>query len=124
MHDETTCICNYNSMHDLFHLIIHQCCNLLHTNAVKQVDYNGYITWGKLGYTMLITPREQFEKLLREHNRTEETLFELLKTKEGYEFWKRNGFSWSGIFFLTEGSENITLLKEYLKTRNINVPLL
>lgn len=95
---------------------------LLNTNATaKPNEYNGYITWGKLGYTMSFTSKEQFRKLLKDYNKNELTLFDLLKTKEGYDFWEEYGFSWNGNFFLSDGSENIRLLKEYLKSKNINV---
>lgn len=85
MHDETTCICNYNSMHDLFHLIIHQCCNLLHTNAVKQVDYNGYITWGKLGkeHDIVVDPHHQFgQPVIQGTNINAATIFSMYQSGE------------------------------------------
>ncbi len=73
--------------------------------------YNGYITWGKLGFT--IEEIEGFEnynlkftKLLKSHGRQEKTLFELLTTEEGTKFWCEFGFAWFGEFNLTNNSVN------------------
>lgn len=96
---------------------------LLNANAAGN-PMNGFYTWGRLGYTMTFSYKERFDELSRINNRKEKSLFELLKTEEGRNFWINNGFTWNGVFFVKEGSENIYLLKDYLKEKDITIPSL
>ena len=78
-------------------------------------DFNGHITWAKFGFSM-DTGSEilKFKKLINAHNRKENTVNELVKSKNGSAFWSENGFSWNGIFLLAENSVNQKILKDYL----------
>ena len=86
-------------------------------------DWNGYVTWAKFGYEMSTPYREKFLSVMKQHGRKEKTLFELVSTKEGEEFWKEVGFQWHGTFNLAEGSQSIKNLREYLSARKINFAL-
>ncbi len=78
-------------------------------------DYTGHITWAKLGFTMDFGSEIlQFRSVMKDHKRKEQTLNDLVKTEDGCNFWMRNGFSWNGLFKLSENSENQKILKHYL----------
>jgi len=75
--------------------------------------WNGYITWGKLGFIIDNYFLDRFLALLKEYNRKETTLGELLATKDGERFWTEHGMSWPGKFDLYAGSESRDL--QYLQ---------
>lgn len=83
--------------------------------------YNGYITWGKLGFVMEKESHRKFCVTMRNAGRIEPTLNDLLLTDKGYEFWKNRGFTWSGKFDLTNGSESRTILNNYLKRKGYDI---
>jgi len=82
--------------------------------------YNGYYTWARFGYDA--SPGSAtVPRLLSRFNRKETSLFELMSTKEGQDFWKRYGQSFGGDFDLSPGSRNLLRLEEYALTRGITV---
>lgn len=85
--------------------------------------WDGYHRWGRLGYKMKPAYQEQFQDLMEEFGYDAEDLGQLLLTAEGNSFWKENGFSWKGFFDLTDGSESMEYLKDYLRRKKINVDL-
>jgi hypothetical protein len=97
---------------------------LMTVSAAKGLAYNGYYTWARLGYTFN-SPDDQndFNDLIASHGRSEDTITELMKTKDGRDFWKENGFWWEGIFDLSANSENIVSLNNYLTQAGINFSL-
>jgi len=79
----------------------------------KNIEHwNGYITWGKLGFTMDADAQSDFDELMKRLGRNEKTLKELLSIDENC--WVENGFSWDGEFSLLEDSDNIKNLLKYL----------
>lgn len=79
-----------------------------------KLDYfSGYIVWGKLGFEMDKQSKKKFDELIRIHNRDEDTLFELLETREGTLFWTENGSDWRGIFNLSPDSQSMTNFRNY-----------
>jgi hypothetical protein len=81
--------------------------------------WNGYITWGKFGFTMTPKHQAKFDILMRKHGRTEIDLNELLSTNEGLSFWVQNGKEWQGEFSLLDPSENRNILYEYMKKKGL-----
>lgn len=88
-------------------------------NAIQGLDLHGYVTWGKMGYSMRPFEQQRFNELCAKHNLRTECLYDLLKNSEGYSFWGEHGFSWSGDFSLSENSQNIHYFKEYLRERSL-----
>jgi hypothetical protein len=76
--------------------------------------WNGYITWGKLGFTMEDFERHNFNNFLITHNREEKHLHELLSTSKGEQILGENGYSWFGEFILKEDSLTRQLLNNYI----------
>lgn len=82
-------------------------------------EWNGYVTWARFGYVMSKESQLMFKSLMKANSRKEKTVFELVSTKEGLDFWEKNGNSWSGEFDLKENSQAMKNLKEYLNKRSI-----
>jgi len=74
-------------------------CLAVGNKEVKE-KWNGYITWGKLGFVIDSYFHEKFIGLLMENNRKETTLSQLIATEEGEQFWVEKGNSWPGKFDL------------------------
>lgn len=83
-------------------------------NRDKLDKLNGYVTFAKLGFTMINEEIEKFRLLINAFGRPEHTVNELVATEDGAEWWIQNGYSWSGEFDLREGSINRKLLNAYL----------
>jgi hypothetical protein len=83
-------------------------------NRDKLDKLNGYVTFAKLGFTMINEEVGKFRSLMNAFGRPEHTVNELVATEEGFEWWIQNGYSWSGEFDLREGSINRKLLNAYL----------
>jgi hypothetical protein len=96
----------------------------LKVSAAKSDRLNGYYTWARLGYS-IDSPEdlEDFVQLMGDHGRNEKSMIELMSTKEGREFWKKNGFWWQGVFDLSPGSENIKAFNNYVKEAAIDISL-
>lgn len=90
--------------------------------AGQSPTMNGYMTWGKYGYTMKRYDQEDFDRLMQIHKRPENNLFELLSTKEGEGFWNKHGWQWSGEFDLSDESINIKNLKTYMARKGYGDP--
>lgn len=82
-------------------------------------QFNGYITWGKLGYLMDADSQKIFDDLMDEYDRTEENIYDLLQTEGGLDFWSRNGNHWYGIFDLSPNSQSIQNFNDYAIKRNL-----
>lgn len=94
----------------------------LETTAHRDEIYNGYYTWAMLGYKM--TDRvslNQFKTLIKSSPNPRiqkcKDLSQLVSFKEGAEFWRKEGFTFSGVFDLREGSSSMKLLNNYIQTR-------
>jgi len=81
--------------------------------------WNGYITWGKFGFIIDNYFQNKFVALLKEYNRKETTLAEILSTKDGEKFWMEKGMSWPGKFDLYAGSESRVLLQNYKRKKGL-----
>ena len=92
-------------------------------NYTIRNDWNGYLTWAKFGYIMDKPSQLMFNNLMKENNRAEKSVFELVSTKEGQDFWEKNGKTWTGSFDLKDGSKAMNNLKEYLDQRKIKFEL-
>ncbi len=90
--------------------------------------YNGYVTWGKLGYQMYKSGEiTDFLKLMEE-GRSQvnpngylyvDTLHQLLLNTDGTEYWTVRGSKWSGVFKLTPNSESLSVLNNYLTRKGL-----
>lgn len=94
---------------------------LIEVTAGKSRSMNGYYTWARLGYTMDDDSEGEFADLMYAYEREEQTLEELMRTKEGRAFWKRYGFQWHGRFDLTSDSLHVERLNNYLKQKGIQL---
>ncbi len=73
--------------------------------------WNGYITWAKFGYEMLPNDQSNFLNLMKQNNRTEKTVFELVSTKEGLAFWEKNVSWWDGKLDLSDNSKSMQIFR-------------
>jgi hypothetical protein len=81
--------------------------------------YNGYITWGLFGFTMLENSQRKYEKLCMSQDIHSTYLHDIIYTTGGRTFWEDNGFEWSGQFDLSEESINRQLLNSYLERKEL-----
>ena len=81
--------------------------------------YIGYRVWCKYGFKMT-TQREidKFNKLMKDNNRSEKDLNELVMSNDGKQFWEKNGFPWMGYFDLSNNSESEKILTAYIENKN------
>lgn len=80
--------------------------------------FHGYITWGKMGFTMQPEDQKQFEEFMVT-KRSEKRLHELLKTKQGEFCWTWNGWEWDGEFALYQGSINRNIFNSYFRSHSL-----
>jgi hypothetical protein len=93
----------------------------LEVSAGAGPEYNGYYTWARFGYSMNQHDHQTFCELMDDNNRNERSIIQLMKTEEGRDFWRANGFWWQGIFDLQDESENINALKSYIQSKGYNI---
>jgi hypothetical protein len=103
--------------------------------AIVELQYNGYFTWARLGFTM-VQDSESYEKYkaqLVSHNIDLLPLDKLLKKqvlfvrisanntvpRSGKQYWKEFGFDWKGEFDLHSDSLNNKILLDYLKSKSL-----
>lgn len=91
----------------------------LRLNAARASNMNGYYTWGRLGFTMRTLDLKRLEKWCFEKEIKSQNIFEILKNEKDNNEWKNSGFGWSGLFDLSENSENIKLFCQYLETKGL-----
>lgn len=83
--------------------------------------WDGYIVWGKYGFTMY-EPDEinKFNlQMIDERLPHCTTVNILVSTKEGTALWKHIGESWEGEFYLDSRSDNMKLYTQYGKDRKL-----
>ena len=96
----------------------------LSTTALEWDGYerwDGFYRWARLGYQM--TDRndlEDFEDLMRYFPRAVANLNELVLSDDGFEFWKNQGFTWTGEFLLADDSVSMKYLRCYLILKKID----
>jgi hypothetical protein len=83
-------------------------------------NWQGYYTWGRLGFQMDQEDHEDLMMMLSRIGRSETCLWELLRHPEGQDLWRRDGFTWHGSFELHERSQSLVWLKGYLGDKNKN----
>jgi hypothetical protein len=89
------------------------------TEAGDAKGMNGYYTWARLGYD--ITDKKElsiFKSLIKASGEKEfkniTSLQELMSTKKGREFWRENGYHFTGTFDLTRDSNSRNILERYI----------
>ena len=80
-------------------------------------NWQGYYTWGRLGFEMDTADHEDLMIMLRRLKREENNLWELLLHAYGQELWRRDGFTWHGSFYLHNDSQNLKWLRMYLNEK-------
>lgn len=85
--------------------------------------WDGYYRCARLGYTMDEVSKAEYKRWAEYHNRTEKSVNMLVKTDDGFAYWKENGDSWTGKFNLANNSLNMKYLKSYLKSKKIDFEL-
>lgn len=96
------------------------------TTAIGQPggDYNGYYTWARFGYD---SPLENVPGLKKDPSKLAalkdqfpgaKNISDLMASKQGREWWKANGSTFSGTFDLKDGSRSRQVLDAYLKAKS------
>lgn len=89
------------------------------TMAARGVIYNGYYTWSRLGY---LPPESIVSKYIGDFNNQNNTSVkdwgEFMSTKQGQEFWKKNGVGFDGIFDLSNESYSQNNLRNYIEQKS------
>ena len=93
------------------------------TFAAAGEGYNGYYTWARLGYDFTTDKyKEKFKKRIQTSTskdiKSVKSLSELMSFEEGRQFWKENGFEFSGHFLLADNSDSMFILKKYMENKN------
>ena len=91
-----------------------------HAAGFKGGVYNGYYTWPRFGYDQeLDTLRDQNTAEAAKRDFPEaKTVLDIMKTKEGRDWWKENGADLhKAKFDLREGSRSMKILEAYLHER-------
>lgn len=91
----------------------------LTTDASQNAGMNGYYTWARLGYSLSENEEKDILKNMLnfeddEEIKNMESLEELMQSDKGRKWWKEYGFSFKGVFDLSENSKNINILKNYI----------
>jgi hypothetical protein len=86
----------------------------------SDTEWQGYYTWGRLGFQMDQEDHEDLMAILSRIGRPETCLWDLLRHTEGQDLWRRDGFTWHGSFDLQEGSQSLKWLKQYLADKQKN----
>lgn len=81
--------------------------------------WDGYYFWAKMGYQMDANSQKNFDRWIKQEGRKESTINEMVSTKEGLAFWKKNGWEWNGFFDLNDNSESMKILGRYLVEKKI-----
>lgn len=86
--------------------------------------YNGFITWGKLGYLMIDEiDRNNFNSIKAKHPELQTLTFhEFLMNEKGSEIWAKNGESWDGYFEFGDNSPSLTQFETYRLARGLSYP--
>jgi GNAT superfamily N-acetyltransferase len=87
----------------------------IETVGTKGSDQNGYYTWPRLGYDTNL--KESVMERLPSHLSECTTLADLMKSKEGREWWKTNGKATHMEFDLAENSLSRQILSTYVKAK-------
>ena len=80
----------------------------------SDTEWQGYYTWGRLGFEMDWPDHEELMTMLKTLKRQETCLWELLSSPDGQDLWRRDGFTWHGSFYLYDQSKSLKWLKAYL----------
>jgi GNAT superfamily N-acetyltransferase len=67
------------------------------------LEYNGFYTWARFGFELNPAYKQKFLALVKNEGTTSKirnttSLQDLMKTKEGQDFWKKRGFEYKGTF--------------------------
>jgi GNAT superfamily N-acetyltransferase len=83
----------------------------------SDTNWQGYYTWGRLGFEMDTADHEDLMAMLQRLKRKETCLWELLLHTDGQNLWRRDGFTWHGSFYLHDDSQSLKWLRKYLKEK-------
>ena len=86
----------------------------------KTDNLNGYYTWPRLGFDAEFSPDEK--KAIRNAGFEAEKVSELISTKEGRAWWKKNGFGMNLSFDTSPDSDSVKRLKQYIHGRQDGGP--
>lgn len=75
----------------------------------------GYYTWPRMGYDMDLSDLEpEEEKTIKKKYPKAKSILDVMKTSEGRDWWKKNGFDLPKMKFdLTSGSRSLQILEDY-----------
>lgn len=91
-------------------------------NDYSELDYKcAYIVAAIFGFSMSTDNIPRYLERLKDRYDGYIDLYDLLKTKEGREWWKFNGIPWMGIFDLTPNSINLQRFYKYKGEHSSNL---
>ncbi len=83
-------------------------------------EFNGYYTWPRLGYDQDLKSLgdDKFKKTVKQEFPEAKSVLDVMKTKDGRDWWKKNGVDMhEAKFDLTPGSRSMRILEAYKKER-------
>lgn len=95
----------------------------LETEAGAARGMNGYYTWARVGYDIkdkneLKIFQSQMKMSGEKEFKNVKSLQELMVTKKGRDYWRKEGSYFHGEFDLTTGSNSMKILDQYIKQKN------
>lgn len=95
----------------------------LETEAGAARGMNGYYTWARVGYDIkdkneLKIFQSQMKMSGEKEFKNVKSLQELMVTKKGRDYWRKEGGYFHGEFDLTTGSNSMKILDQYIKQKN------
>ena len=81
--------------------------------------FNGYYSWPRLGYDGPI-PREVLRDMPAQFQGARH-VSELMRTKEGRDYWKQHGTTFPATFTLAKGSASRRILAAYLEEKHLSI---
>lgn len=89
------------------------------TEAYRSQGWNGYYTWLRLGYKPDGDTNEKYVDIANKELGADITsVRDLMYSQEGRDWWKENGGTFQGSFYLSKNSYSMKTLEEYIKNKN------
>lgn len=86
--------------------------------AARSAGMNGYYTWARFGYDAPISElSSELRNSVRQKFPDAERVSDLMKSKQGRDWWKQNGSTWKGKFDLSKNSEGRKRLRNYMAAK-------
>lgn len=86
--------------------------------AARGGGMNGFYTWARFGYDAPISElSSELRNSVRQKFPDAQRVSDLMKSKQGRDWWKQNGSTWKGKFDLSKNSEGRKRLRNYMAAK-------